>query len=101
MKYNKKILAEHSTYYNDKFVDVLVLDDKDYYNIHIIDENYKDDEMNTLKFQKSKDCTTLEDITDPMNLECFALQHLLWDKFYGKDGKMYSFNVEIVDTYEL
>lgn len=101
MKYNKKILASKDVFYNDKCVEVLVLDDGDYYNIHIIDENYKDDELNTLKLQEPKDCVTLEEITNSVKLECYALEHLLWDKFYGFKNKMYSFNIEIADIYEL
>ncbi len=101
MKYNKKILASKDVFYNNKYIEVLVLDDGDYYNIHIIDENFKDEELNTLKLQEPKDCVTLEEISNPVKLECYALEHILWDKFYGFNGKMYSFNVEIADTCEL
>lgn len=101
MKYNKKILASKDVFYNNKYVEVLILDDGDYYNIHIIDDSFKDEELNTLKLQEPKDCITLEEITNPVKLECYALEHILWDKFYGFKGKMYSFNVEIVDTCEL
>lgn len=101
MKYNKKILANKIVYYNNRYVEVLVLDDKDYYNIHIIDDVYKDDELNTLRLQEPKEDVTLEYVTNPIRLECHALEHLLWDKFYGTDNKMYSFNVEIADTCEL
>ena len=101
MKYNKKILANKTVYYNNKYVEVLILDDKDCYNVHVIDDVYRDDEINTLKLQEPKEYVTLEYITDPVRLECFALEHLLWDNFYGYKGKMYSFNVEIVDTCEL
>ena len=101
MKYNKKILASKDVFYNNKYIEVLILDDGDYYNIHIIDDSFKDEELNTLKLQEPKDCITLEEITNPVKLECYALEHILWDKFYGFKGKMYSFNVEIVDTCEL
>lgn len=101
MKYNKKILANKIVYYNNRYVEVLVLDDKDYYNIHVLDDSYQDDEMNTLKLQEPKEYVTLEEVTNTIRLECQALEHLLWDKFYGKDNKMYSFNVSIADTCEL
>lgn len=101
MKYNKKILANKIVYYNNRYVEVLVLDDNDYYNIHVLDDSYQDDEMNTLKLQEPKEYVTLEEVTNPIRLECQALEHLLWDKFYGKDNKMYSFNVSIADTCEL
>lgn len=101
MKYNKKILANKEVYYNNRYVEVLVLDDKDYYNIHIIDDVYQDNELNTLRLQEPKEDVTLEYVTNPIRLECHALEHLLWDKFYGTDNKMYSFNVEIADTCEL
>jgi hypothetical protein len=57
--------------------------------------------MNTLKLQEPKDCVSLEEVTNPIRLECQALEHLLWDKFYGTNDKMYSFNVEIAETCEL
>lgn len=101
MKYGKTILARHEVNYNYKDIEVLVLDDKDYFNIHIIDDDYSDEELNTLKLQEPKDRVTLEEVTDKMFLECQGLQHLLWDKFYGYKNKSYNFNVEACDTYEL
>ena len=101
MKYNKKILANKIVYYNNRYVEVLVLDDKDYYNIHVLDDAYQDDEMNTLKLQEPKYCVSLEEVINPIRLECQALEHLLWDKFYGTNDKMYSFNVEIAEEYSL
>ena len=101
MKYNKKILANQIVYYNNRYVEVLVLDDKDYYNIHVLDDAYQDDEMNTLKLQEPKDCVSLEEVTNSIRLECHALEHLLWDKFYGIENKMYSFNVEIAEECSL
>lgn len=100
-KYDKTILAEHFTSYNDRYFTVLVLDDNDYYNIHVIDDKFKDDELNTLKLQEPKSCVTLEEVTDPMQLEFHALEHALWDKFYGYKDNMYSFSVSVADTCEL
>ena len=100
-KYNKEIIAEHDTYYNNKYVTVLVLDNKEYYNIHIIDDNFKDEELNTLKLQEPKESVSIEQIKNPIFLECQALQHLLWDKFYGYNKQMHSFNVELVESIEL
>lgn len=101
MKYGKTILARHEVNYNYKEIEVLVLDDKDYYNIHIIDDNYRDEELNTLKLQEPKESVTLEEVTNKVFLESQGLQHLLWDKFYGYKEKGYCFNVEVYDTYEL
>lgn len=101
MLYNKPILARECFYYESRYIEVCVLDAKDYYNIHVFDDKYKQDEMNTLKLQEPKECATLDEITNPIKLECYALEHYLWDKYYGYKGKMYSFNVEIADTCEL
>lgn len=60
MKYNKKILANKIVYYNNRYAEVLVLDDKDYYNVHVLDDAHQDDEMNTLKLQEPKDCVALK-----------------------------------------
>lgn len=101
MIYNKPILARELIYYGSRYVEVCVLDNNDYYDIHIFDDKYKKDEMNTLSLQEPKDCVSLEEVTNPIRLECHALEHILWDKYYGYNGNMYSFNVEIADTCEL
>ena len=101
MKYNKQILASRPVEYGGHYVEVLVLDNKDYYNIHILNDAFKDEEMNTLHLEESKECITLEEITNPIKLECYGLEHLLWHKHYGHNGNMYSFNVEIAEICEL
>ena len=101
MLYNKPVLAKEHIYYASRYLEVFVLDDKDCYNIHVLDDKYKTDEMNTLKRQEHKDSVNLEDIIKPMQLECYALEHALWDKYYGYEGKGYSFNVEVAEEYEL
>lgn len=100
-KYNKEILASKFVYYDNKCVEVLILDDEDCYNIHIIDEDFKDDELNTLKLQEPKEYIQLEKISDPISLECLGLEHLLWDKFYGFENKLYDFSVSVSYMEEL
>ena len=100
-KYGKNVLAEHSTYYNNRTVDVLVLEDKDYYNIHVIDDKFQDDELNTLKLQEPKNNDVLEKIKTPMYMECMALEHLLWDKFYGYNKQIHDFTVYLQDSVNL
>lgn len=101
MKYGKTVLARQVVNYNYKDIEVLVLDDKDHYNIHVIDDGFRDEELNTLKLQEPKECVTIEKVTDKIFLESLGLEHLLWDKFYGYKEKGYCFNVEVCDTYEL
>ena len=101
MLYNKPILARDCFYYDSRYVEVCILDDEDYYNIHVFDDKYKQDEMNTLKLQEPKDCISLEEVTNPIKLECHALEYILWDKYYGYKNQMYSFNVEIADICKL
>ena len=97
MKYGKKILATHQTYYDNNLIEVIICDsdDKfsDYYDIHVIHPSYKDNDLNTLELQEPKDCITLEEISNPIKMECFALEKALWHKFYGKDNKMHTFCV--------
>lgn len=84
IKYNKKVLADKTINYNNDYYEILVLDDKDYYNIHILNEKYKDEELNTLYLQEPKDCINIEKVTSPIYMEKLTLQFALWDKF-GKD----------------
>lgn len=99
--YNKQVLARELLYYDSRYVEVFVLDDKDYYNIHVLDDEFQSDELNTLKLQEPKEAVSLEEVTNPIRLECQALEHILWAKYYGKDNKMYSFNVSIAEEYPL
>ena len=93
-KYGKKILAEHSTYLYGNNIDVIICEgENNYYDIHVIHECYKDDEMNTLELQEPKDYVTLEEISNPVQMECYALEKALWHKFYGTNNKLYSFSV--------
>ena len=67
----------------------------------MLDDSFKDEELNTLKLQEPKECMTLDQIKSPVYLECIALEHLLWDKFYGFNNNMHSFSVQLVDSEEL
>lgn len=100
-KYNKTIIKQHYTHYNNNDYEVLVLDDTTTYNIHILNIKYQDNEMNTIYQQIPKDDITREAITDALFLECLGLQYALWDKFYGHNKQMHSFNIECVESYNL
>lgn len=81
IKYNKKVLANKTINYNNDYYEILVLDDNEWYNIHILNEKYKDEEVNTLYLQEPKDCISLEEVTSPIYMECQGLQFALWDKY--------------------
>lgn len=100
MLYNKKILKEYEMNINSMFMELYILDDENYYSIHILDDYYKQDELNTLKLQQSKNCVTLDELDD-IFCQSQLIEHYLWHKNYGYKDKIYSFSVTVVDEYEL
>lgn len=93
-KYGKEILAESMLTIDDNVYHCLIVDDKDYYNIHIITDKYRDDEMNTLQLQEPKECVKLEDISTKEFMLARIAEFALWDLCYGDGDKLYSFSVK-------
>lgn len=73
--YNKEILNSYSININGDYYRCYILDDENYYNIHIISDKFKKDEVNTLHLQEPKDCISINELDDK-----FMLQELL--QFY-------------------
>ena len=79
--YDKPIIAEYHKYIDNENFSVYVLDDNDYFNIHIINERFANDEMNTLELQECKESVTVEYFTDA-RLITYLLDYL-GDRFYS------------------
>ena len=92
-KYGKQVLKRLGVSLFNNYYELLVLDDKDYYNIHIIDDKFRDDELNTLKYQEGKEYVSLDDFDD-IRMTSDIVQHAMWDRFYGYKNKTYTFNVQ-------
>lgn len=80
VKYNKQVLAHRTEVINNESLTALVIKDGDYYNIHIISETFKDEELNTLTLQEPKESMTLEDFT-PTYLLQHIMSHFVWAEF--------------------
>lgn len=96
-KFNKRVVAS----YEFKQLECFVLDDGEYFNIHIIDPKYKSDELNTLRLQEPKvDLINHDNFKDEdtyftdERLMGYILEHYLWDFAYGHDSKLWNFSVE-------
>jgi hypothetical protein len=81
-KYGKKIIASYDKYLDNERFEVIVVDDNDYYNIHVISEKYRDDELNTMKLQEPKDCIKDIKYFDNAKLISYLMDHFIWDRFY-------------------
>ena len=96
-KYNKKVLKyEVINIFNQDYI-IYVLDEKNYFDIHIVNDGYKDEEDNTLLKQEPKEYITLEDL-DKVYLYEEVVKFALWNKFYGYKDSLYTF--DITDTKE-
>lgn len=96
-KYNKRVLkSENINIFNQDYT-IYILDDGDYFNIHIENDKYKDEEANTIWDVESKEHITLEDL-DKVYLYEEVVKFALWDKFYGYKDSLYTF--DIINTKE-
>lgn len=91
-KYGKEIVKNCTQNVFGEWYTLLVLDDKDFWNVHIICDRYRDDELNTLKYQEPKECVELEKFNE-LSMTQNILQFALWNRFYGYDNKTYTFSV--------
>lgn len=91
-KYGKKVLkSEVINIFNQDYI-IYVLDDKNHFNIHIINDKYKDEEDNTLLNQEPKEYITLEDL-DKIYLYEEVVRFALWNEFYGYKDSLYTFDI--------
>jgi len=84
-KYDKKIIASYSKYLDGEGFEVIILDDGDYYNVHILSEKFKDYEMNTLHLQVTKESVTVDYFTN-QRLITYLMDFFMWDRFYKELG---------------
>lgn len=97
MLYGKEILNSVIVNLNGNYAEVYALKGDKYVSYHVLNDKYKDDELNTLRMEDEIDKA---DTSDEF-LTCQGIEFLLWDQFYGKDGKMYSFTCELSESVEL
>ena len=96
-KYNKKVLKSEDINIFNQYYTIYILDGGDYFDIHIVNDEYKDEEDNTLAMQEPKECVTLEDL-DKVFLYEEVVKFALWNKFYGYKDSRYTF--DIINTKE-
>lgn len=91
-KYGKKVLkSEEINIFNQDYI-IYILDGENYFDIHIVNYKYKDEEANTLWLEEPKECITLKDL-DKVFLYEEVVKFALWDKFYGYKDNHYTFDV--------
>lgn len=100
--YNKEVINDLQVNLFNQDYKVIVLDnpEQDTYDVHIITDRYKKDELNTLVLQEPKGDVSVDKF-DKLYLTMTATEFALWDKLYGYNNKVYSFNVEIADEFEV
>ena len=90
--YNKAILKKLTLQIFNDYYTLFILDDKEYYNIHILSNLFQDNELNTLQYQMEKSTCKLEEF-DELMLTKDIIEFALWNKFYGYKDKSYLFNI--------
>ena len=100
MKYNKRILKQHTENIFGEYYTLYILDDKDYYNIHIVTDRYRDEELNTLQLQEPKQGISFNEF-DELYITKLILEFALWAKFYGYKDKAYQFEIKSTIDFDL
>ena len=77
-KYGKQVHVDYTLDIYGKEITLLVLKEGDYWNVHILDERFRDDEMNTLDHQIPTEDWSLDDFTTSWILETIY-RHVIWD----------------------
>lgn len=88
--YNKEVIAKYEKFLDNEQFEVVVLEDNTssddvYYNVHVISERFKNDELNTLKLQEPK--SYIGNPTEYFNkarLIGYLMDHFIWDRFYDE-----------------
>ena len=93
-KFGKPILAQ----FHYKDYSVFVLDDKDWYNVHVIDPIFEQSEMNTLELQEPADIINSPVLTEKGMMEILG-EHILWEIFYGYGITSWSVTLESCDEH--
>lgn len=91
-KYGKKVLKSEDIDIFNQYYTIYILDGGDCFDIHIVNDKYKDEELNTLWLQEPKECITLENF-DEVYLCAEVIKFALWDKFFGYKDNLYTFDV--------
>ena len=86
--YGKPVVAAYNVAYEHGPIECVVLDDGDYWNVHVIHPKYREDEMNTLVLQEPKDSVKREYFTT-QNLMEYIGEFVLWDLFYPFSNDFY------------
>ena len=92
-KYGKKILKQLTLNVFGSYFTFILLEEGDYYNIHILSEFYRDEELNTLRYQEEKSYVSLDDF-DELKMTKDIIEFAMWNKFYGFKNKSYNFCVQ-------
>lgn len=100
MKYNKRILKQHTENVFGGYYTLYILDNEDYYDIHIVTDEYRDEELNTLRLQEHKQDVSFNEF-DELCMTKLILEFALWAKFYGYKNKVYQFEVKSTIDFDL
>lgn len=100
--YDKEVITELDVnlFYRDYKIAVLDNKQEHTYDIHIITDYYKKGELNTLHLQEPQSCVPVDKF-DRVYLTMIVTEFALWDELYGYNDKVYSFNVNVIDEFEL
>lgn len=91
-KYGKKVLKSENINIFNQECTIYILDDGNYFDIHIENAKYKGRVSETIWDVLSKKDTTLKDL-DEVYLYEEVVKFALIDKFYGYKDNLYTFDV--------
>lgn len=90
MLYGKQVLKTDNINIFGKNYKAVVIDDDEYLSLHILCDDFKQEELNTLAVQ----CEKGEDCLSELNIYLAVTEFALWHRFYGYKNKMHQFRIK-------
>lgn len=107
-KYGKEVISSFSKVVGGKYYEVFIVEGDRYYNVHVINEAYMDDECNTLQSEiPQSSVPNPKEYFDTKFLLGRLMEEFIWSEFYELGiisstvtiHEIESHSQEMVDTY--
>lgn len=105
--YGKKVIASYEKIIDGEYFKVIIVDEnklgKDgdkYYNVHILCEKFRQDEMYTLKFREPHSLVeNPKEYFDKKYMIGVLMEHFIWDRFYDEGSLSVGVKVYEIEEY--
>jgi hypothetical protein len=95
--FNQLILAKHTEHIDGEEVSVFITKEDGYYNVYLVNEQYKTEELNSLDHQiPEESISNIEEFFTKGFFIGVIMKYIIWDSFYGYGIAEIDLNVEFI-----